>query len=298
MRGGWTSGIQIDGDTAANRDVAFQAVGGDYFAALGIPLLRGRTFARSDRQGAPPVAVVNERFARSVVTGEALGQRFRRGPNAPWITIVGVVSNVRREGKAGDFEAQAYLAAAQTGLYPVRLADFAIRTAGDPSLLTPSLRTAVWAVDAEQPLMNVRTLTETIDGALSPRKFQTLLLALFAGLALLLALIGVYGVVVTTVARRTQEIGVRMALGAQASSIARMVISQSLRPAVIGLICGLLAAILMARAMSGLVFGISALDPLTFASAPVVLLGAVALASLIPALRASRVEPTIALRDD
>ncbi|MBX7187397.1 MAG: ABC transporter permease [Vicinamibacteria bacterium] len=299
LRGGWVSGILLDREASATpHDVAFQAIGGDYFQALGISVLRGRAFEASDVKDSPPVAVVNERFARSLLKGEPLGQRFRRGPDRPWVTIVGVVSDIRREGKNANIEPQAYLAAAQTGLYPVRLADLAIRTLGDPQAVVRPLQTAVWAIDPEQPLMNVRTLSETIDGALSPRRFQTLLLSLFAGLAMLLALIGVYGVVSATVAQRTQEIGVRMALGARASSIARLVLAQSLGPATAGLVAGLIVSILMARAMAGLVFGIPALDPVTFAAAPFALLAAVLLASLVPAKRAARVEPTVALRDE
>jgi len=299
LRGGWTSGIFLDGESIKTpHDVAFQAVGGDYFQALGISLLRGRRFEGSDVKGAPAVAAVNERFVRSLLKGDPLGQRFRRGPDRPWVTIVGVVSDVRREGKTANLEPQAYLAAAQTDLYPVRLADFAIRTSGDPSSLVKPLQAVVWAIDAEQPLMNVQTLSETIDGALSPRRFQTLLLTLFAGLALLLALIGVYGVVGASVAQRTQEIGVRMALGARASAIARMVVGQSLGPALVGAAVGLVGAGFMARAMSSLVFGIEAVDPLTFAAAPAALLVAVAFASLAPARRAARIEPTTALRDE
>jgi putative ABC transport system permease protein len=299
MRGGWTSGIVFEGEAReASHDVAFQAVGGDYFQALGISLLRGRRFEAPDRKGAPGVAVVNERFVRALLKGDPLGQRFRRGPDRPWITIVGVVRDIRRDGKDADIESQAYLTATQTDLYPVRLADFAIRTSADPAALVKPLQAAVWAIDAEQPLMNVRTLSETVEGALAPRRFQTLLLALFAGLALVLALIGVYGVVGATVAQRTQEIGVRMALGAHASSIARMVVRQSLGPALAGVALGLAAALGLARAMSSLVFGIPAVDPATFAAAPLGLLVAVALASLAPAWRAARIEPTAALRDE
>ena len=299
LRGGWTSGILFDGEApGAGHDVAFQAVGGDYFQALGISLKQGRRFEATDVKGAPAVAVVNARFARALSKGDPIGQRFRRGPDRPWITVVGVVSDIRRDGKAADIEPQVYLNAAQTDLYPVRLADFAIRVSGDPAALVKPLQDAVWAIDAEQPLMNVRTLSETVEGTLSLRRFQTLLLALFAGLALLLALVGVYGVVGSTVAQRTQEIGVRMAIGAGASSIARMVVRQSLGPAVAGLTLGMAGAAAMARGMSGLVFGIAALDPATFALAPLALLAAVALASLVPALRAARVEPTTALRDE
>ena len=299
LRGGWTSGIFIDRDAGGKlHEVAFQAVGGGYFQALGIPLLRGRRFAPSDTKDAPAVAMVNERFARGLLQGDPLGQRFRRGPEQPWITIVGVVSDIRREGQNGAIEPQAYLAAAQTSLYPVRLADFAIRTSRDPEAIVKPLQAAVWAIDGEQPLMNVRTLSETIDGSLSARRFQTLLLSLFAGLALLLALIGVYGVVSTTVAQRTQEIGVRMALGARASAIARMIVTQSLTPALVGLAAGLLASTFMARAMSGLVFGIAALDPSTFVLVPLALIAATAFASLVRAGRAARVDPTTALRDE
>lgn len=299
MRGGWISGIQFDGGGPdAFRDVAFQAVGGDYFQALGLALRRGREFESNDRTGAPPVAVVNEAFVRAHLAGDPIGQRFRRGPDRPWISIVGVVSDIRREGKTGEVEPQAYLAAAQTELYPVRLADFALRARTRPEGLIKPLQAAVWSLDPEQPLMNVRTLSETIDGALSPRRFQTLLLALFAGLAVLLSLIGVYGVVTTTVAQRTQEIGVRMALGARAATVARMVLAQSMAPLVLGLTLGLLASAGLARAMSGLVFGIGVLDPLTFVSVPLLLLLLAALACLAPTLRAARVEPVTALRDE
>jgi predicted permease len=299
LRGGWTSGILFDGEApGAGHDVAFQAVGGDYFQALGISLKQGRRFEATDVKGAPAVAVVNARFASALSKGDPIGQRFRRGPDRPWITVVGVVSDIRRDGKAASIEPQVYLSAAQTDLYPVRLADFAIRVSGDPAALVKPLQAAVWAIDAEQPLMNVRTLSETVEGTLSLRRFQTLLLALFAGLALLLALVGVYGVVGSTVAQRTHEIGVRMAIGAGASSIARMVVRQSLGPAVAGLTLGMAGAVAMARGMSGLVFGIAAVDPATFAFAPLALLAAVALASLAPALRAARVEPTTALRDE
>ena len=300
LRGGWESGLDFDGDTSeANHSAAFQAIGGDYFRALGVSLLRGRVFGQSDGRAAPGAAVVNEAFVRKFLAGrgEPLGQRFRRGPDRPWITVVGVVSDLRRDGLAGALDPQVYLAAAQTDLYPVRLADLALRVTGDPSGVIKPLQTAVWSIDPEQPLANVRTLAETIDSSLSARRFQTILLTLFAGLALALALVGVYGVVSAMVAQRTPEIGLRMALGARASQVARMIVGESLIPSVVGLAAGLIAAVAMARSMAGLVFGISALDPLTFALAPVALMVAVALASLNPALRAARVEPTTALRD-
>lgn len=300
LRGGWESGLDFDDDAIeATHSAAFQAIGGDYFRALGVSLLRGRAFGPSDRHGAPGTAVVNEAFVRTFLAsrGEPLGQRFRRGPDRPWITVVGVVSDLRREGLTGALAPQVYLAAAQTDLYPVRLADLALRVAGDPAGVIKPLQTAVWSIDPEQPLSNVRTLAEAVDSSLSARRFQTILLTLFAGLALTLSLVGVYGVVSAMVAQRTQEIGLRMALGARASQGARMIVGESLIPAALGLVFGLIGAVAMARGMSGLVFGITAVDPVTFAVAPVALMVAVALASLSPALRAARVEPTTALRD-
>jgi len=300
LRGGWESGIDFDGDTSgADHSAAFQAIGGDYFRALGVSLRRGRAFGPSDGKGAPGAAVVNEAFVRRFLASrpDPIGQRFRRGPDRPWITVVGVVSDLRREGLTGALDPQVYLAAAQTDLYPVRLADLALRVAGDPSGVIKPLQGAVWSIDPEQPLANVRTLAETIDSSLSARRFQTILLTLFAGLAVVLALVGVYGVVSAMVAQRTQEIGLRMALGARASQVTRMIVGESLVPSVLGLVAGMIGAVAMARAMSSLIFGISAIDPMTFAVAPVALVVAVALASLNPALRAARVEPTTALRD-
>jgi predicted permease len=300
LRGGWESGLNFEGDTTeANQSAPFQAIGGEYFRALGVSLLRGRIFGPSDAKGAPGTAVVNQAFVRKFLASrpDPIGQRFRRGPDRPWITVVGVVSDLRREGLTGALDPQVYLAAAQTELYPVRLADLALRVAGDPARVIKPLQTAVWSIDPEQPLANVRTLAETIDSGLAARRFQTILLILFAGLAMALALVGVYGVVSAMVAQRTQEIGLRMALGARASQVARMIVGESLIPSVLGLVAGLIGAVAMARAMSGLVFGIAAIDPMTFAVAPFALVVAVALASLNPALRAARVEPTTALRD-
>jgi predicted permease len=301
LRGGWESGIQFDGDGSGTyHSVPFQAIGGDYFKALGVPLIRGRAFDSRDVKEGEGVAIVNEAFVRKYLAdkGDALGRRFRRGEDRPWISVVGVVGDLRRDGLAAALDPQAYLSAAQTGLYPVRLSDLAVRGTGDPSTLLKPLQAAVWSLDAEQPLTNVRTLAETIEGTLSPRRFQTILLALFALLALVLSLMGVYGIVGATVAQRTQEIGLRMALGARAAQVARMVVGESLVPATVGLVVGLAGSVAVARAMAGLVFGIEALDPLTFAAAPVSLLVATVLASLVPALRAARVEPTTALRDE
>lgn len=300
LRGGWDSGLEFEGGTGdSSQSAAFQAIGGDYFRALGVSLRRGRVFGPSDGKGAPGAAVVNEAFVRKYLASrkDPLGQRFRRGADRPWITVVGIVSDLRRDGLRGALDPQVYLAAAQTDLYPVRLADLAVRVADDPARVIKPLQTAVWSIDPEQPLANVRTLAETVDSSLASRRFQTILLTLFAGLAVGLALVGVYGVVSAMAAQRTQEIGLRMALGARASQVARMIVGESLLPAVLGLTVGLIGAAAMARGMSGLVFGIAAVDPTTFAAAPVALVVAVALASLSPAIRAARVEPTTALRD-
>lgn len=300
MRGGWTSGILLDGGGETAKDAAFQAVGGDYFRALGMTLLRGRALDATDAAQTPPVAVVNQTFANLYLSSRAdpIGGRFRRGRTAPWIEVVGIVSDIRRDGPASPVEPQAYLAAGQTGLYPVRLSDIALRATVPPLTLTKSLEAAVLAVDAEQPLTNVRTLAETYEGAAAQRRFQALLLALFAALAVALAMVGVYGIVSSTFARRTSEIGLRMALGAGASDVGRMILRESLGPAVLGLALGLLGSLALARGMRELLFGVSPFDPVTFAFVAAALLVVVFIASGAPAMRAASIQPSTALRDE
>ena len=300
LRGGWRTGIQVEGrpvDPEHHDDADAQAVSRGYFRALGIPLLRGRGLEQTDREGAPYVALVNEEFARRFAYGgSVIGKRFRRGPKAPWVTVVGEVGSLRRDGPDADATSQIYLPAAQTGLYPVRLSDVALRGNGGAGALTSLLRAEVEALDAEQPISRVTTLDEALARGVAPRRFGLALLAGFALTALALTLVGIYGVAAYSVGQRIPELGVRVALGAERGRILGLVVRGVLSQVLIGVAAGLALAFAATRALQGLLFQVAPTDPATFAAVPLLLLAAAALAALGPALRATRVDPVTALR--
>jgi predicted permease len=301
LRGGWGTGVLIEGMPVAPdaRTIAVdsQAVSPGYFAALGIGVLRGRGFSPADRDGSTPVGLVNQEFARHALGGgDPVGKRVTRGQDQPWIEIVGVVSDLRRDGQATQVTPQLYIPAAQTRLYPVRLSDLAVRTSGSPAAIAQAVQREVWAVDAEQAVSRVMTLAEALDAGLKPRRFTTTLLASFAGMALLLSLIGIYGVTAYAVSRRTAEIGLRLALGARPGRVARMVMRESAARVGVGVALGLGLAFALARLLTALLFDTAPTDPLTFTLVPLLLVLVAALATLLPALRASRVDPVVALR--
>jgi len=297
MHGGWSTGIEVDDGNPSTRGSDCQAVSPGYFETLGIPLLRGRLLVAADHLGQPHVAVVNQAFARQFFpNADAIGRRLRRGPKAPWVTIVGVVNDIRRAGKTGQITTQVYLAAAQTDIYPVRLSDFAVRTAGDPRSLIPAIQQQVWAIDKDQPVTNVRTMDEVITISVAERRFQTLLLLLFAAVAVGLAMIGIFGVLSYSVSQRTAELGIRVALGAKPASILALVMKQAGGLIAAGVVMGLGGAYVLTRYLESLLFHVKPSDWRTYAAA-VALLAAVSLvASLIPARRGARVDPIIALR--
>ncbi|MBL8114565.1 MAG: ABC transporter permease [Acidobacteria bacterium] len=295
LRGGWGSGVELEGSEMAVAEA--QAVSTGYFEVLGIPLKAGRNLTHDDREGAPPVALVNETFVRTQGKGrDLIGQRLRRGPKAPWITIVGVVGDVRRGGKDEDLLPHVYLSAAQTGVYPVRLSDLAILSAVPPETLIPSLERAVAAVDPDQPLTNVRTLDQSLARRLARQRFVLVLSVVFASLSGLLAAVGLYGVIAYGVAQRRHELGVRAALGADGRRIARLVLSGTARLAGAGLALGLLLALPATLALRSLLFGIDRLDPMAWGAAAAALFALALLATLGPVLRATRVDPAEVLR--
>jgi putative ABC transport system permease protein len=296
MRGGWGSGVQVEGGEERTHEADFQAVSPWYFRTVGMALLSGRALTAADRDGGELVAVVNTEFARRFLGGaDPLGRRVRRG-GAPWLTIVGLVNDIRRQGKTAQITPQVYLSAAQTALYPVRLSDLAVRASVEPRSLLPSIQSAVWSIDKDQPVTNVRTLDEIVDLSVRQRRFQTLLLIAFAGVALALSLVGIFGVLAYAVSQRTPEFGIRLALGAPSRRVLALVLRQAVVLIAAGLAVGVLGAWSLTRYLQSLLFEVRSHDLATYALTAVLLVVASLVASAIPARRAARVDPLTALR--
>jgi len=300
VRGGWSSGLFVDDGTTLNTTDS-QAVSTAYFRTLGIPILRGRAFTAEDRQGAPPVVLVNAAFARAYLPGvDAVGHRVRRQtrtPSAP-LEIVGVVADIHRAGPANPVQPQTYFPAAQTDLYPVKLADFAYRAVGDPKTLVADVQRAVWAIDPHQPVTRVGLLADIVRTTVAPRAFEATLMAAFSALALALAIVGVYGVVSDAVSRRTREIGLRMALGATRTDIVRLIGTTTMALVGASVAIGAGAAWLLSQTLTALLFGVSPTDLATYADVAVVLMVVALAASAVPMWRALSINPTQALRQE
>ena len=279
-------------------DVIFRAIGPGYFSTMGIPLVRGRDFNDQDTLETTLAVVVSEKTARHYwPDADPIGKRIRNGSTtseAPWRTVIGVVKDVRQNDFIAEPKMQMYFGYRQLrSLMPNALI---VRTAVDPLSLATSVRNAIWAVDKDQTVANVDSMEHIVAGAVARQRFSMLLLAIFAGVALFLAAVGIYGVMSYSVAQQTREIGIRMALGAQRSDVLKMTVKQGLKLVGLGLIIGLAVAFLLTRVMATLLFGISATDPITFLAISLVLLTVSMLASYIPSLRATRVDPMVALR--
>ena len=278
-----------------------RSVGGDYFRVMRIPLRDGRALTPQDNAGAPLVGVVNESFAREYFNGASpVGARVRwtkmEGP-PQWITIVGVVGDVKHFGLDQPEASAIYTPYAQSRQAWKRWMYLTVRgDAVDSSALVGAVKARVWSVDSQIPLTKVLTMDEVAAESVAARRFQTTLLGIFALVALLLAAVGIYGLISYTVGRRTHEIGVRMALGAQRRDIFALVVRQGLLLATAGLIAGLLGAFALTRLLAGIVYGVSPTDPLTYAALSLFLLLVALLACLVPARRAPKVDPMEALR--
>jgi putative ABC transport system permease protein len=267
----------------------------NYMAALRMKLVQGRFFEERDGNDSPRVALINQTMARTWWPGEdPEGKRFKRMANDSWITIVGIVGDVHQAGLAVPARAEMYLPYQQQEFFPPDY--LAVRTSGDPQMLAESVRQQIWSVDKQQPVSDVMPLDRLVGESLAPRRMQASLLGGFAGLALLLASIGIYAVLSFVVTQRTQEIGVRVALGAHAGDVLRMVLSHGLKLFTIGAVLGLAAALALSRTMAHLLYGISATDPLSFLTVTFILGLVTLLACYIPARRAMRVDPLVALR--
>jgi predicted permease len=268
----------------------------NYFHTMGISLLHGRTFTAEDSPSTPPVAVINQSMARQFWPGQnAVGKHFDWGPHPPF-TVIGVAADVKISALDADAPATAYMSIYQIQSGASSRAVFIVRSARDPGSLATAIRREVWSVDKELPLYDIRTMDDIVASSVAQRRFAVLLLASFAGLALMLAAIGLYGVLSYSVTERTREMGLRMALGARPTDLLRLVVGQGVRLAAIGVGAGLLASLVLTRLMSNLLFNVNPLDPITFLVVASVLLVVAFLATYIPAHRAASVDPMVALR--
>ncbi len=271
-----------------------------FFNTLGAPLLRGRFFSIQDGPDSLRVAIVNDAMARRLWPGrDPVGLRFKLGAAdsaGPWFTVVGVAGNMRRQGLENEPIPQMFEPMAQN---PSRLATILVRTSmDDPLMMADAVRAAVHRVEKHAPVYRVATLENQLGAFLTERRFQTSLLAGFSVVALLMAAVGIYGLIQYSIATRTHEIGIRMAVGARAVDIFRMIIGEGLKLSLTGLVLGLVGALWLGRAGSSLLFGVTATDPLTFATVSLLLTSAAAAACYFPARRAMRVQPIAALRQE
>jgi len=268
----------------------------EYFQLMGIPLVRGRLFNEFDVDTAPPVAIVNEAFARAYWPNEeAIGKRLKSTrPDSPWITVVGVIANVRTQSLAETEPPQLYV-----NLYQNTAKHLTIFLRGklDPAAIPDAVREQVQAIDPTLPVFGGQTLNETVSGSLAQRRFSMEIVGLFALTSLLLAALGIYGVISYLVNERTHEIGIRLALGAARTNILQMVLGQGLRLALIGAAVGIAAALVVSRLIASLLYGVRPTDPLTFAGVAILFIGVALLACYLPARRATKIDPMIALRE-
>jgi putative ABC transport system permease protein len=278
-------------------DEELRTISPDYFRVIKTPLLRGRFFAESDNIDAPGVVIINDALAKKYWPNEnALGKRITfsdtRKPDPKWLTIVGIVRSIRHRGLDVDPQPEYYLPLA---LDPWHTMVLTVRSAQDPRSLTSAIRREIQSIDPDQPMANVRTLEAVTADSVAPRRMSMVLLGAFAGIALLLASVGIYGVISYLVVQRTHEIGVRMALGAQRRDVLQLVVGHALKLVGIGTAIGLVLALLSTRTLSVLLYSVGAFDATTFIFVTVALAAVALLASYIPALRATRADPMIAL---
>ncbi|HEX6648806.1 MAG TPA: FtsX-like permease family protein, partial [Pyrinomonadaceae bacterium] len=270
-----------------------------FFQTLRVPLRSGRYFTAQDNQSSIPVTIINETMARRFWPGEvALGKRFKLGAansEARWLTVVGIVGDMRRQGMEREPIAQMFLPHQQS---PSRRMNVLVRTTIEPTQLFATVSKEIRAIDKTVLIYGGSTLEERLAAAVAQRRFQMWLLTLFSALALVLAAIGIYGLLHQSVALRTREIGTRMALGAQSRDVLRLIVGHGLTLALCGIGIGWLAALWLMRLLSGLLFGVTPTDTTTFVSVPVLLLAVALLASYLPARRATKVDPMVALRTE
>jgi putative ABC transport system permease protein len=298
--GDGTGDISIEGRPSAPGEIggaSFRRVSPNYFRVMGIPLVRGREFDQRDDGSRGRVIMVSEAMARRFWPGDdPVGKRIRIGPpNQPWETIVGVVRDVRHAGLDAELGFATFEPLAQQPWSNVQLA---VRTASDPASVTSAVRADLRGLEPALVIDRVETMAQRIGESVAPRRLNLILFGLFAGLALLLAAVGLYGVVAYAAAQRTREFGIRMALGARPSDVLGLVLRQGARLAVAGVAIGIAAALGLARLLTGLLFGVSPADPATIATVSAIMLAVALAACWLPAHRATQIAPTEALRNE
>jgi putative ABC transport system permease protein len=306
--GGFWGGLNIEGRPAATREsipiVSFSQVTPGYFRAVGIPLLKGRDFTDADNSDqSPKVAIINATLARRFFSdGDPVGKRICMGEDCskgPWLSVIGVVGDAALQSLTDPRFPQVFSPHAQgvEGGIAGNM-ELALRTFGDPINLAAAVRNAVHELDKDQSVAGIQTLDQVVSASLAQPRLNSLLLAAFAALALLLAAVGIYGVISYSVALRTREIGIRTALGAARTDVLRLVVRQGMTLALTGASIGLIGAFILARLISSLLYGVQPGDPPTFLAAFAVLVGVALFASYIPARRATKIDPMAALRQE
>ena len=275
----------------------------DYLQTLGITLLRGRSFSQHDTPGTPLVALIDEVFARQYFPNEdPLGKRLRQAGSKDSREIIGIVRHVEHSNLEGlsASSGEVYFAFSQIPVERlprfVRRVNLLVRTSGEPLGLAQPVRSQIAALDKDQAVFNVRTMEQAVARSVAARRFSMILLTVFACLALVLAAVGIYGVISYSVAQRTREVGIRMALGAQTTDVLKLVVRDGLKLVVIGVLVGLGGAVLLTRLMNALLFGVTPTDSFTYGAVTLVLIGVALAACYLPARRATKVDPLVALR--
>ena len=300
---GFNGGISIEGqgpyEPGREPAAEFRAISPNYFRTLSVPFINGRDFTEKDQANSDPVAIINQTLAQRYLPGQdPLGKRIQAIGNN-WRTVVGVVGDVRQSGVTQSARAEIFVPISQaiwTGL--TQTMSLAARTDSEPTALVPAIRNAVREIDPSQPVFNVKTMQTVVDESVSDRRLNMTLLGIFAAVALTLAVIGIYSVMSYTVSQHTREIGIRMALGAQSMDVLKLVIGQGMSLTIVGIVIGVAGAFGLTRLMETLLYSVKPTDPLTFTLVSALLIAVALLACYIPARRATRVDPMIALRNE
>jgi putative ABC transport system permease protein len=287
-----------DVNTSLEESGPARTISPEYFTAMGIPLIAGRFFSDADRTGSPGVVIINQRLAQELFPGRnAVGEKLPSGESREGPTVVGVVHNAPQQSYETPPEREIYLPYQQF-IFGAFMSTIVVRTSGDPLAVADSLKKAVWSIDATQPIFKVETLNDVIADSIWRPRFSAWIFSVLGGLALLLTSVGVYGVVAYTTALRTREVGIRVAMGATPRDVVAVIVRGAMIPLAAGLVVSLVAALLLSRLLTSVLYEISGTDPIAYLGAGLLLLAIGAVASARPAWRAANGDPLAALRSE